>query len=179
MRGCWTIPLVLLVACSEAPRGEIPPPVQVDSTGAAVVSAIAPAPDTATPAEPLTLRDRTWVLVALGDGSTPPAGAAGRQATLRLESSGDGTRFAGFAGCNRYSGTYRLAGDSLRFGAMALTKMACPDGEALERVMMGLLPRVQAYALSDTALTLSGFGAPLAHLTPQAPRGRAAVELAR
>lgn len=168
------------VACSGSPRDEIPPPVQVDSTGAPVASALPPVTDsTPAPAQPLTLRDRTWVLVALGDGTPPPLGGAGRQANLRLESTGDGTRFQGFAGCNRFIGTYRLAGDSLRFGAIALTKMACPDGEALERVVMGIFPRVTSYTLTDTTLTLSGFGATLGRFAAQAARGRSAAELGR
>src|SRR5262245_48606976 len=37
---------------------------------------------------------------------------------------GDG-RAVGRAGCNNYSGTYERAGDSLSFGPVVSTKMAC------------------------------------------------------
>ncbi len=41
-------------------------------------------------------------------------------------------RVVGFGGCNRFSGSVELIGDSLKFGALASTNMACPtlDDEA-------------------------------------------------
>ncbi len=41
-------------------------------------------------------------------------------------------RVVGFGGCNRFSGSVELIGDSLKFGSLASTKMACPtlDDEA-------------------------------------------------
>jgi putative lipoprotein len=164
-----------LIACGQ--RDEIPPPVQVDSTGAVEASSIAPSPAADSIATPLPqLTDQMWALVALGDGSPPPAGAQGRQATMRLDSGSP--RVSGFAGCNRYSGSYLLSGDSLRLGAIASTKMACPDGEALERVVLGLLPRVTTYVLTHQGLELRGFGGTLGRFTPLVGKGGTATELA-
>jgi hypothetical protein len=49
------------------------------------------------------------------------------------------SRAAGFAGCNRFSASYRLSGDSLSFGPI-VSKMACADGDELERSFLTALP---------------------------------------
>ena len=72
-------------------------------------------------------------------------------------------RAAGFAGCNRYSAGYTLAGDSLTFGPAVSTKMACADGDELERGYLAMLPAIKNYRLSDSMLTLNGSTGPLAH----------------
>jgi heat shock protein HslJ len=69
---------------------------------------------------------------------------------------------AGFAGCNRYSAAYTLAGDTLTFGPAISTKMACADGDELERSYLATLPEIRSYGRSDSTLTLSGPGVPLA-----------------
>ena len=89
-----------------------------------------------------------------------PAGHDTRPATLRLEAST--SRAAGFAGCNRFSASYTLAGDSLRFGPVIATKMACADGDELERGFLGALPVVATYEATDSVLILKGPGGPLA-----------------
>jgi len=94
--------------------------------------------------------DREWTL---GE-STAPLGAGGRPATLRLESAT--SRAVGFGGCNRFSASYRLSGDSLSFGPVASTRMACADGDALERSFLATMPAVATYQVTDSILTLSG-----------------------
>jgi heat shock protein HslJ len=106
---------------------------------------------------PITDRDR--VLVALGEQSSP-AGRGNQPATLRLEATT--SRAVGFAGCNRFSASYTLVGDSLRFGPAMATKMACVDGDELERSFLGALPVVATYEVTDSALVLKGSGGPLA-----------------
>ena len=81
--------LVLLVACT----GPQKQPRQEQST---------------TPAR-TSITDRDWVLVALGEEQASPVGRGGQPATLRLEASS--SRAVGFAGCNRFSASYSLAGD--------------------------------------------------------------------
>jgi heat shock protein HslJ len=125
---------------------------------------------------PITLTDRMWALVALGDGSTPPPGAQGKQATLRLDSGN--LRVSGFAGCNRFTGGYTQSGDTLRFGALGATKMYCPDGEALERIVLSLVPRVTTWVITEGRLHLSGYGEKLATFAPAEARGRSVTEVA-
>lgn len=72
---------------------------------------------------PAELENVEWKLVELDGAAVPdtPPGAP----TLTLSSKEDRAR--GFAGCNRYTGGYELEGASLRFTAIATTRMACPD----------------------------------------------------
>jgi heat shock protein HslJ len=105
------------------------------------------------------LDNREWALVGLGEVAAP-LGAGGRPATIQFEPTTG--RAAGFAGCNRYSAGYTVAGDSLTFGPALSTKMACVDGDELERGYLAMLPPVRGYAVSDSMLTLSGSGGPLA-----------------
>jgi len=105
------------------------------------------------------LDNRDWTLVELGE-VTAPVGAGGRPATIRFDPTTG--RAAGFAGCNRYTAGYAVAGDSLSFGAAISTKMACADGDQLERGYLAMLPAIKTYALSDSTLTLNGSDGPLA-----------------
>lgn len=174
MRGRWWLAVPLL-ACGGG--DDIPPPVVVDSTGLVVASSAVPsAAADSLVLPPITLTDRQWALVALGDGSAPPVGAQGRQATMRLDAAS--LRVSGFAGCNRFSGSYTQTGDTLRFGALGATKMHCPDGEALERIVLSLVPRVTTWAIIDGRLHLSGQGEKLATFGPVEARGRSVTELA-
>jgi putative lipoprotein len=52
----------------------------------------------------------------------------------------DGGRIAGFTGCNMLSGSWRLEGGELRFGAIATTKRMClgPAGEIEKRLVAAL-----------------------------------------
>jgi len=105
------------------------------------------------------ITDPEWSLVALGEQPSP-LGRGNQPATLRLEAST--SRAVGFAGCNRFSASYILAGDSLRFGPAMATKMACVDGDELERSFLGALPVVTTYEVTDSALILKGPGGRLA-----------------
>ena len=49
-------------------------------------------------------------------------GGAVARAQLRFE----GERVAGTAGCNRFTGGWRQEGQTISFGTLALTRMACP-----------------------------------------------------
>jgi heat shock protein HslJ len=106
------------------------------------------------------ITDREWVLVALGN-QAPPAGRGNQPATLRFDATG--SHAAGFAGCNHFQASYTMAGDSLRFGPILATKMACADGDELERSFLNALPLVATYETTDSALMLNGVSGPLAH----------------
>lgn len=94
-------------------------------------------------ADPPRLDDTAWVLSdlpgrTLADTKWDVTGYNnGRQAVVSVL---NGTRLSigfpadgkasGFAGCNRFSGTFESQGTSLSFGPVATTRMACasPDG---------------------------------------------------
>jgi heat shock protein HslJ len=79
-----------------------------------------------TSGEPATITGFAWRLVAIqwADGhATRPADSAG----YLFELGADG-RVSGKADCNRMMGTYTIDAQTLRFGPLATTRMACPPG---------------------------------------------------
>jgi putative lipoprotein len=139
---------MLVIACAKAPDEKAP------GDGASRQAA------SSSPA----IVERDWALVALGD-SAAPLGSGGKPATIRFDSAG--ARAAGFAGCNRYSAPYTLAGDSLHFGPAISTKMACAQGDSLERAFLAIIPEVSTYQATDSTLTLAGPSGPLAGFRAQ------------
>ena len=111
---------------------------------------------------PTSLTDVAWQLVTL-DGLEAGQGAGGQPATLLL---GADHRASGFAGCNRFSGTYELAGDQLSFGPLAMTRMACTEGMDLEQRFSKVLQATKNYRVSATGLELMDGEKLLAHLVP-------------
>lgn len=88
------------------------------------------------------------------------------QVTLQLL---DG-QAAGNAGCNRYFGTYVLQGESLTFGPMAATEMACPEPRmTIEGTWLTTLGTVTGWTSIDGQLQLvDGSGGTVAVLEPRA-----------
>jgi heat shock protein HslJ len=121
-------------------------------------------PGQATVAPSIPITDRDWVLIELG-GKTAPLGSGNEPATMRLESAT--STAAGFAGCNRYRSNVTLSGDTMRFGPIISTKMACADGDELERGFLAALKDVATYQATDTSLTLNGPGGQLARFRPK------------
>ncbi|MFN8445881.1 MAG: META domain-containing protein [Caldilineaceae bacterium] len=65
-----------------------------------------------------------WQLTTLDvSGNVTPV-ASGSDVTLKFSNDGQAT---GNAGCNSYGGSYRVDNDSITFGDMVSTKMACTD----------------------------------------------------
>ncbi|MBA2458708.1 MAG: META domain-containing protein [Gemmatimonadales bacterium] len=85
-----------------------------------------------------------WSLVEL-NGAPAPLGAGDRPATLTL---GDSARASGFGGCNRIAGSYELAGDSLRFGPLISTRMACDQGMELEQAYGAALEATRRFRVT-------------------------------
>jgi heat shock protein HslJ len=93
-----------------------------------------------------------WILMEL-NGTTPPAGAGGRPASLTFA---EGGRVSGFGGCNRMTGAYDVSGERLRIGPMASTRMACEQGMDLEQSYGAALEATQRYRLTSDGLELLG-----------------------
>jgi heat shock protein HslJ len=64
---------------------------------------------------------------------------------------------SGRSGCNEYSTTYEVDGDSLTIGPnVASTQMACPPPQtAVERAYLDRLPRVARYEIDGDTLTMT------------------------
>lgn len=101
------------------------------------------------------------------DGKTATAGADHRHPTLRFEP--DSARVGGFAGCNQFGGPYTVSGDSLRFGSLVATMMACSEGMQVESRYLAALAATRRYELSSTQLELFGPSGPVARFSRQIP----------
>jgi heat shock protein HslJ len=74
------------------------------------------------------------------------------QSTLSFESEAQVT---GNAGCNRYTGSVAIDGQSISFGPLATTRMACPEAvDVQERRVLDALARTSRYAFESGDLIL-------------------------
>ncbi len=75
------------------------------------------------------LEGTLWTLVSYGDPSDPQAVLEGSEITAEFDSA-KGT-VTGSAGCNSYFGAYEVDGDTISFGPLGSTMMACPEPEGI------------------------------------------------
>jgi heat shock protein HslJ len=110
------------------------------------------APNAAPPGKAQAITDVEWALVEL-HGQAPGTTAGNRPPTLQLAT--EANRAAGFAGCNRFTGQYKLDGPQLRFSQLAMTRMACTAGMDVELQYAGALAATRSYRFADGTLELS------------------------
>jgi heat shock protein HslJ len=110
----------------------------------------APPTDPYNPAATQLLDDTQWQLTSWinADGKArpvPAGGTDGEPITLNLSTANGQRRANGFAGCNRFMGTYDLNGGKLSFGPLAGTRMACATGpgSALETPFLDGLASIE------------------------------------
>src|SRR6476646_4261326 len=143
MRLRWTLSLIVLVPLAAGCTPPAGPP-----------AAATPAPTPAAAA----LVGSAWRLEDLGGTAAIP----GVEATLEFPEAG---RAAGRGSCNRFFGTVEISGESIRFGPLAATKMACLDAaaNAQETRYLEGLQAAERFAFDGPALLLypRGGGAPL------------------
>lgn len=147
IRGLWLgAAACVLAACGDAgsPR---------DQAGDSQPAREAPLPAMPGEAAPVMVQvpERNPWQVASVSGLSLPAGA--RPPTLAFDV--DSGQAAGFAGVNRFSGTYDLGADHLSFGALAATRMAGPpELMTLEQAYLEALSRVDGWRMRDGRLQL-------------------------
>lgn len=96
----------------------------------------------------LTLENTGWTLVSI-NGEPVVSGTA---ITLGLDGKGG---VAGSAGCNSYSGSYTIDGETLTFGPLVTTRMACPEAiMQQETAYLSALEGGAAYTIANGRLTL-------------------------
>ena len=93
-----------------------------------------------------------WKLTSLRGNPVTMAEGEQREASMVLQ--GEPAMAKGFAGCNRFSGGYQYAGNSLTLGPLASTKMACAVGMALETEFLGVLDDTRLFNIDGDMLTL-------------------------
>ena len=105
------------------------------------------------PPESAPLTTGTWrALTVNGQTAVPPDVA--RRPWLQFVA--DSGRVFGSAGCNRIAGPYTVTGSSLKFGAMAMTRMACLDSalDAQETAFAAALQETDRFTVVADTLTL-------------------------
>jgi heat shock protein HslJ len=104
------------------------------------------------PAEAQSLEGPTWQLTTLVTGESASSLLLDSQITAVF----DGQQVTGSAGCNQYFGSYTHDGDTLSFGPLGSTKMACsPELMQQETDFLAALATVQAVVVDGYQLTLT------------------------
>jgi len=105
-----------------------------------------------------------WRLAELNGRAAVPSEMQ-RRPWIRFES--DSGRVSGSAGCNRMSGSFKLDGESIDFGAMVSTKMACADLalNQQEQDLFIALENADRYEVSGPTLVLRKGDTALARFT--------------
>lgn len=97
------------------------------------------------------LQGTYWKLVRL---QGQPVSVADNQREPYLVFDDNRQRVTGSGGCNRLSGGFELAGDTLRLGQLGGGMMVCPQGMAQEQRFLQTLARVQRYRVSGSRLDM-------------------------
>lgn len=63
-------------------------------------------------------------------------------------------KITGFAGCNRYFGSYKIMADSIFFGIIGATKMACSHLEIEQKFLSGIGEQKFRWSIEDEKLML-------------------------
>jgi heat shock protein HslJ len=77
----------------------------------------------------------------------------------------EGKLAQGSGGCNRFTGSYELEGDSLKFGPIASTRMFCEEVMDQEQAYLQVLTETTGYKVSGNSLELYKGDELLARLT--------------
>ena len=97
------------------------------------------------------LENTYWKLTRLGETAVT---VAPQQREPHFILNPTSRRVGGSGGCNRLTGSYELTGDTLRFGKMAGTMMACVDGMDTEKAFLDALGQVNKWKIKGQHLEL-------------------------
>lgn len=103
-------------------------------------------------AAPENPEDAEWTVREINGKPAAPSGQRGLP-TLRFDA--NKKHVSGFSGVNRFFGGYERAGEKLKFGMLAGTRMAGPDDEmATEEAYLKALQGVTGWRINKTGLEL-------------------------
>jgi heat shock protein HslJ len=97
------------------------------------------------------LEDTYWKLLNMGD---MPVTVTDVKHELHMILQSEQKRVAGFGGCNRMMGGYKLEGDKISFSQLAGTMMACAQGMETESAFHALLAKVSRWKIAGDRLEL-------------------------
>jgi heat shock protein HslJ len=105
------------------------------------------------PSAQAALRGPEWPLVELNG---KPVSTTGKPPTLTLAA--NSSRASGFAGCNQFSGEYKVNADNLQLSSMVMTRMFCTETMDLEKQYVAALESTRAYRMTGPRLELLADG---------------------
>jgi heat shock protein HslJ len=146
--GALLLAFLLASACGKKETGSVPaggaPAAPVSASQDAAAPPAEGQPAIAGPA------DIDWILVRLGDQTVRPNGR--KQMQLRLLA-GD-KEAHGQATCNTFRSRFELDAAGLRFGPLAVTRMACP-GLEIEKRYLEAIQQTSRWSIQGDRLLLS------------------------
>ena len=95
------------------------------------------------------LTDTYWKLIELNDQPVSPG--AGKK-ELHMVFNAEDRRVAGFSGCNRFTGGYKLKENQIEFSHMASTSMACMESMEQEQHFLFALENTKQFKINDEKL---------------------------
>lgn len=113
------------------------------------------------------LQGRVWVLQQVS-GAAVEAPAGGQK--VHIEFKADSSMVTGYTGCNSMGGTFYQNADTLVFGHLVSTRMACDEGMEVESAMMDALEATKTFQVVGDALVLNGDDGELARFQAQDAR---------
>lgn len=106
-----------------------------------------------TATEPTSLTGTTWAATGINNGKGGVTSLVA-ESTVTAEFADDGT-LTGDAGCNSYTGTYEVLGDTITIGPLATTRMACePELNEQEANYLAALENATTFTLDRDRLEL-------------------------
>jgi heat shock protein HslJ len=98
-----------------------------------------------------TLGGSEWVPIEI-------EGVPASEVTRAFVQFGDDGRLSGNSGCNRFTGSYRIDGETLRIGSrVAMTRMACPQAVMEEEArLVQALEAARGFSRNGIALEMTG-----------------------
>ncbi len=148
-RSLWLVAVVcLLAACGDA--GDSRQAEQGRDTQLVREADLPAMPGEAAPVMVQVPERNPWQVASVSALSLPPDA---RRPTLQLDA--DSGQVSGFAGVNRFSGSYELGADYLSFGALGATRMGGPpELMVAEQIYLEALSRVDGWRMRDGRLEL-------------------------
>ncbi len=99
------------------------------------------------------LTGTVWLLDSIVSGDTASSVPSGVESTLEL---GEGGGLSAQLGCNSGRGSYRVRGNTLTIGTLAVTKKACrPPESEVEAAVLGFLQGDVSYTIDGDSLNLT------------------------
>jgi len=103
--------------------------------GLSLVSCMAKETAGTRPEGPVSMEGVQWYLLEVAGSPVSPM-AHDKQPHIMLDPVQK--RASGFSGCNNFFGSYERDGESLKFGPLGATRMACPEGSLEDEFVRGL-----------------------------------------